>query len=487
MTQTVLVTGATGYVGGRLAPLLVEEGFTVRVLVRSAAKVAKTAWARRASVIEGDALDPNALDRALMGVDTAFYLLHSISTGAKFDDLEASMARTFAEAAARNGVKRIVYLGGIANDENLSKHLESRRSVGKVLSSTGVSVIELRAGIIIGSGSASFEMLRYLTEHLPAMITPRWVDNPTQPIAIVNMLHYLVAAARAAPEVEGVFDVGGPETLTYRQMMMRFAKAAGLRRRIILKVPLLTPRVSSMWVGLVTPVPASIARPLIDSLINKVVVDPAKAVGNVLPPPAEGLLNFDQALKRALERTNAPTRWTDASRPWAAWDVAVTDPSWTGGTLFVDERERDSSASPDRVWRTLSSLGGTTGWYGFEWLWRIRGRIDSVFGGVGMRRGRRDPYEVRVGDPIDFWRVADVRDGEVLLLRAEMRVPGQAWLEFRLKPTAGGTHVTQRAIFRPRGLAGRLYWWVLVPFHAIIFPGMLRNALAHAESAHRRN
>lgn len=482
MTQTVLVTGATGYVGGRLAPLLVEEGFTVRVLVRSAAKVAKTAWARRASVIEGDALDPNALDRALTGVDTAFYLLHSISTGAKFDDLEASMARTFAEAAARNGVKRIVYLGGIANDERLSKHLESRRSVGKVLSSTGVSVIELRAGIIIGSGSASFEMLRYLTEHLPAMITPRWVDNPTQPIAIVNMLHYLVAAARAAPEVEGVFDVGGPETLTYRQMMTRFAKAAGLRRRIIVKVPLLTPRVSSMWVGLVTPVPASIARPLIDSLINKVVVDPAKAVGNVMPPPADGLLNFDQALKRALERTNAPTRWTDASRPWAAWDVAVTDPSWTGGTLFVDERERDSTASPDRVWRTLSSLGGTTGWYGFEWLWRIRGRIDSVFGGVGMRRGRRDPYEVRVGDPIDFWRVADVRDGEVLLLRAEMRVPGQAWLEFRLKPTPSGTHVTQRAIFRPRGLAGRLYWWVLVPFHAIIFPGMLRNALTHAES-----
>ncbi|NBN97417.1 MAG: NAD-dependent epimerase/dehydratase family protein [Actinobacteria bacterium] len=258
--QTVLVTGATGYVGGRLAPQLVDEGFTVRVLVRSAAKVAKTPWANRARVIEGDALDPKALDIALAGVQTAFYLLHSISTGAKFDDLESSMARTFAEAAARNDVQRIVYLGGIANDENLSKHLESRRSVGKVLASTGVQVIELRAGIIIGSGSASFEMLRYLTEHLPAMVTPRWVDNPTQPVAIVNMLHFLVAAARAPRDVQGVFDVGGAETLTYREMMMRFAKASGLRRRFIVKVPLLTPRISSMWVGLVTPVPASIAR-----------------------------------------------------------------------------------------------------------------------------------------------------------------------------------------------------------------------------------
>lgn len=477
----VLVTGATGYVGGRLTPLLVDEGFQVRVLVRSAAKVRNTTWIGRAEVVEGDALDMGALDRALSEVDVAFYLLHSISTGAKFDDLEASMARRFAEAASRAGVKRIVYLGGIANDERLSKHLASRRSVGQVLASTGVPVIELRAGIIIGSGSASFEMLRYLTEHLPAMVTPRWVDNPTQPIAVVNMLHFLVAAARAPQEVRGVFDVGGAETLTYREMMTRYAKVAGLRRRIIVRVPLLTPRVSSMWVGLVTPVPASIARPLIDSLINKVVVDPKKSVLNVLPPPPDGLLTFDQAVKRAIERTNAPTRWTDASRPWVAWDVAVTDPAWTGGTLFVDEREQDTSASRDQVWCVLSSLGGTTGWYGFEWLWRLRGRIDSVFGGVGMRRGRRDQNVLRVGDPLDFWRIAEVKDRETLLLRAEMRVPGQAWLEFKLSDSPGGTHVVQRAIFRPRGLAGRLYWWVLIPFHAVIFPGMLRNALTHAE------
>lgn len=488
----MLVTGATGYVGGRLAPLLVDEGFSVRVLVRSSAKVSNTAWIDRVEVVEGDAIDDRSLDAALSGVDVAFYLLHSISTGAKFDDLEAAMARKFAEASARAKVRRIVYLGGIANDANLSKHLESRRSVGKMLASTGVPVIELRAGIIIGSGSASFEMLRYLTEHLPAMVTPRWVDNPTQPIAIVNMLHFLVAAARASDDVQGVFDVGGAETLTYRQMMARYAKIAGLRRRIIVRVPLLTPRVSSMWVGLVTPVPASIARPLIDSLINRVVVDPAKSVLKVLPPPPEGLLTFDQAVKRAIERTNAPTRWTDASRPWVAWDVAVTDPAWTGGTLFVDERERTTLASRDEVWNVLSSLGGTTGWYGFEWLWRLRGRIDSVFGGVGMRRGRRDQHVLRVGDPLDFWRIADVKDKETLLLRAEMRVPGQAWLEFRLSDaaaTAGtgagstATHVVQRAIFRPRGLAGRLYWWVLIPFHAIIFPGMLRNALAYAEKS----
>ena len=344
-TTRVLVTGATGYVGGRLAPLLVEEGFAVRVLVRSAAKVANTPWIDQVEVVEGDAMSVASLDQALAGVDVAFYLLHSISTGAKFDDLESAMARTFAEAASRMGVKRIVYLGGIANDENLSKHLESRRSVGKMLAGTGVPVIELRAGVIIGSGSASFEMLRYLTEHLPAMVTPKWVDNPTQPIAIVNILHFLVAAARAPQDVQGVFDVGGDETITYRNMMARYAHAAGLRRRIIVRVPLLTPRVSSMWVGLVTPVPASIARPLIDSLINKVVVDPAKSVLNALPPPPGGLLSFDQAVKRAIERTNAPTRWTDASRPWAAWDVAVTDPAWTGGSLFVDEREQTTRAS----------------------------------------------------------------------------------------------------------------------------------------------
>lgn len=476
-----LVTGATGYVGGRLAPLLVEEGFSVRVLVRSAAKVRNTTWIDRVDVVEGDALDDASLAKALEGIDVAFYLLHSISTGAKFDDLESAMAHKFAQAAARAGVDRIVYLGGIANDEHLSKHLESRKSVGKALASTGVPVIELRAGIIIGSGSASFEMLRYLTEHLPAMVTPRWVDNPTQPIAVVNMLHFLVAAARAGKDVQGVFDVGGAETLSYRSMMARYAKVAGLRRRIIMRVPLLTPRISSMWVGLVTPVPASIARPLIDSLINKVVVDPNKSVLNALPPPPEGLLTFDQAVKRAIERTNAPTRWTDASRPWVAWDVTVTDPSWTGGTLFVDEREQTTRASRTQVWDVLSSLGGTTGWYGFEWAWRLRGRIDSVFGGVGMRRGRRDQNVLRVGDPLDFWRIAEVKAGEVLLLRAEMRVPGQAWLEFRLRDEADGTHVTQRAIFRPRGLAGRLYWWVLIPFHAIIFPGMLRNALANAE------
>ena len=482
----VLVTGATGYVGGRLAPLMADEGFTVRVLVRSAAKLSNAPWFPRVEVVEGDALDDASLAAALDGVQVAFYLLHSISTGAKFDDLEAAMAKKFAEAAARAGVQRIVYLGGIANDEKLSKHLESRRSVGQVLASTGVPVLELRAGIIIGSGSASFEMLRYLTEHLPAMVTPRWVDNPTQPIAIVNMLHYLVAAARAPREVRGVFDVGGAETLTYREMMSRYAKVAGLRRRIIVKVPLLTPRVSSMWVGLVTPVPASIARPLIDSLINKVVVDPAKSVVGVLSPPPEGLLNFDQAVKRAIERTNAPTRWTDASRPWSASDVTVTDPSWTGGTVFVDEREQTTVASREEVWKVLSSLGGTTGWYGFEWAWRLRGRIDSVFGGVGMRSGRRDPNVLRVGDPLDFWRIAEVKDQCELLLRAEMRVPGEAWLEFRLSDASskgGGTHVVQRAIFRPRGLAGRLYWWVLIPFHSIIFPGMLRNALAHAETS----
>jgi len=482
-TPLILVTGATGYVGGRLVPMLLSEGFRVRVLVRSASKLLGTSWVEQVEVCEGDAFESESLDRALVGVSVAYYLLHSISSGADFDNLEAEMATKFALSAQRAKVTRIVYLGGIANDRELSKHLRSREAVGEMLAATGVPVIELRAGVIIGSGSASFEMLRYLTEHLPIMITPKWVDNPTQPIGIINILHFLVEAAKAPPEVRGVFDVGGSEKMTYRTMMACFARVAGLRRRIIIKVPLLTPKISSMWVGLVTPVPSSIARPLIDSLISRVVVDESKSVLKVLPPPPGGILSFEDAVRRALERTNVPTRWTDASLPWLPWDVAPTDPSWTGGSIFVDERTRVTTASEEEIWKVLSSIGGATGWFGFDWAWRLRGRLDSVFGGVGMRKGRREEGEMRVGDPIDFWRVASIEPGSSLVLRAEMKLPGQAWLEFRLKSDAHGIVVTQRAVFRPRGLAGRLYWWVLLPFHAIIFPGMLRNVLATAEGS----
>jgi len=478
----ILVTGATGYVGGRLTPMLLAEGFRVRVLVRSASKLSGTTWENEVDVLEGDAFDTASLAQALNGVSVAYYLLHSISAGSNFDDLEAEMATKFALAAKNAGVSRIVYLGGIANDQELSKHLRSRQAVGEVLASAGVPVIELRAGVIIGSGSASFEMLRYLTEHLPVMVTPKWVDNQTQPIAIINILHFLVESARAPSDVHGVFDVGGTELVTYRSMMASFAKVSGLRRRIIIKVPLLTPKISSMWVGLVTPVPSSIARPLIDSLISKVVVDKDKSVLKVLPLPPGGILSFEDAIGRALESTNEPTRWTDASLPWLPWDVAPTDPSWAGGSLFVDERTQTTTASEEQIWKVLSSIGGSTGWFGFDWAWRLRGRLDSVFGGVGMRRGRRDQVVLRVGDYVDFWRVASVEHGVSLVLRAEMRMPGQAWLEFRLHAALQGITVTQRAIFRPRGLAGIIYWWVLLPFHALIFPGMLRNVLVTAES-----
>ena len=478
----ILVTGATGYVGGRLTPMLLTEGFRVRVLVRSASKLNGTSWENEVDVLEGDAFDTTSLAQALNGVSVAFYLLHSISSGSNFDDLEAEMATKFALAAKNAGVSRIVYLGGIANDRELSKHLRSRQVVGEVLASAGVPVIELRAGVIIGSGSASFEMLRYLTEHLPVMVTPKWIDNQTQPIAIINILHFLVEAARAPSDVYGVFDVGGTELVTYRSMMASFAKVSGLRRRIIVKVPLLTPRISSMWVGLVTPVPSSIARPLIDSLINKVVVDKNKSVLKVLPPPQGGILSFEDAIGLALESTNVPTRWTDASLPWLPWSVTPTDPSWAGGSLFVDERTRTTTATEEQIWKVLSSIGGSTGWFGLDWAWRLRGRLDSMLGGVGMRRGRRDQVVLRVGDYVDFWRVASIEPGVSLVLRAEMKMPGQAWLEFRLHAALQGITVTQRAIFRPRGLAGITYWWVLLPFHALIFPRMLRNVLATAES-----
>ncbi|MDO9486592.1 MAG: SDR family oxidoreductase [Actinomycetota bacterium] len=483
-----LVTGATGYVGGRLIPALLEQGFSVRVLARSPEKLRDIPWVNDVEVVAGDASEPTAVNSALTGVDVAYYLLHSLQQGSQLEDAEISMAQTFATAAAQQEIDRIVYLGGLVpplSEEKMSPHMRSRMNVGLTLRESGIPTIELRAAMIIGSGSASFEMLRYLTERLPAMITPRWVRTKTQPIAIRDVLRYLVACASFPDQLSRTFDVGGPDVLSYQQMMQLYAKVAGLKRRIILPINLLSPELSSHWVNLVTPVPRSIARPLVRSLKHVAVCsnDDIKAF---VPDPPEGLLSCEQAIRAALARVQdakVTTRWSGASLRNTPSEPLPSDPDWSGGSLYNDVRELQCAASQTALWRAVERIGGEHGWYAGNFLWRLRGLQDKVIGGVGLRRGRRDPNTVMVGEPLDFWRVEERQAPSLLRLRAEMRLPGRAWLEFRVSANADGTStLRQRAVFLPRGLAGHVYWWAVAPFHAFIFPPMARGIVHHAES-----
>ena len=478
-----LVTGASGYVGGRLVRTLLENDYRVRVLVRDKYKIIGQPWASQVEICEGDADNPKDLEQALAGVHTVYYLLHSINLGKTFDDIEATMARSFAQASEAAGVAQIVYLGGIANDKNISKHLASRVSTGKELASTSVPVLELRAGIIIGSGSASFEMLRHLTHRLPIMTTPKWVSNRTHPIAIRDVLYYLKNAAALKTPVGKIYDIGGPEILSYADMMQKFAKLSGLPRRWIIKVPVLTPGLSSLWIGLVTPVPTALARPLVGSLISEVVADPAKSIDDLIPPPQEGLLSVETAMSLALSKISdhgVETRWSDASIPTAPWQKAQGDPEWAGETILRDRRQVLSEKSAEAIWKQIEGIGGEHGWFGADFLWFMRGLIDRIFGGVGLRRGRRDQDLLRVGESLDFWRVEELERGRRLKLYAEMILPGKAWLEFSIEEKNGKTLITQEATFSPRGLGGRLYWYAVAPFHVFVFPTMLRNLVKRA-------
>jgi uncharacterized protein YbjT (DUF2867 family) len=489
-----LVTGASGYIGGRLVPELLAAGHRVCVLARRPENLRDHPWAGDVEVVRGDASDAASLRPAMAGVDVAYYLIHALGT-AGFERTDRENAERFGRAAAATGVGRLVYLGGLAPDvpaNELSPHLRSRVEVGDVLLDSGVPTAVLRAAVIIGSGSASFEMLRYLTERLPAMITPRWVDTRIQPIAIRDVLRYLVGAAGLPADVSRSFDIGGPDVLTYRQMMHAYAVVAGLRRRIIVRVPVLTPTLSGHWVGLVTPVPSSIARPLVESLKVEVVAA-EHDIADYLPDPPEGLLGFKASVELALQRirdAQVVTRWSSASVPGAPSDPLPTDPDWAGGSLYEDLRRRPVAASPETLWRVVEGIGGDRGWYSFPLAWRVRGLLDRFVGGVGLRRGRRDPDRVYVGETIDFWRVEERDPGELLRLRAEMRLPGLAWLELGVEkgPDAGGgprsTYV-QRALFHPRGLLGHAYWWAVAPFHGIVFGGMARNIVATAEAQER--
>jgi uncharacterized protein YbjT (DUF2867 family) len=480
----VLVTGATGYVGGRLVPRLIAEGFDVRVMARDPERLRDYPWRDQVEIVAADALDRESLKRALTDTQIAYYLLHSLSEHSGFAAIEDEMARNFAEAAAETGLEKIIYLGGIASKKiALSPHLTSRAHTGQLLCSTGVATIELRAAVILGSGSASFEMLRYLTERLPVMVTPRWLNNLVQPIAIRDVLHYLIAAARHKNE-SFIADIGGPDVMTYQEMMQRYAKVAGLRKRFIVRVPVLTPRLSSHWVSLVTPVPRRLALPLVDSLVNEVIVDPDIDVRKHLAQPQEGLTDFDRAVELALQRVrnqDVETRWSGASVPGAPSNPLPTDPEWSGGSLYVDLRERKTSASPEALWRVIEGIGGANGWYSILFLWEIRGLIDRLMGGVGLRRGRRDPKHLYVGETVDFWRVERRDPPNLLRLRAEMKLPGLAWLELMVAEEDGQVMFRQRATYRPAGLLGHAYWLAVAPFHGIVFGSMARNITRAAE------
>ncbi|WP_307220553.1 SDR family oxidoreductase [Microbacterium sp. SORGH_AS_0888] len=483
-----LVLGATGYIGGRLTPRLVHAGYRVRVLARDAARVTGLPWGDQVEIVEGSADDADAVGLAMRDVDVVFHLIHSMGAGAGFEETDLRVARTVAEGAAAASVSRIVYLGGLHPEHvTLSPHLRSRVEVGEVFLRSGVPTLVLQAGVVIGSGSASFEMVRHLTEVLPYMPAPRWVRNRIQPIAVRDVLWYLMGAARVAPEVNRAVDIGGPDVLRYGQMMNGYALEAGLRQRAIAALPVLTPRLASLWVGLVTPVPVPIARPLIASLENECIVKD-RSVDALIPPPATGLTPYRRAVSLALGRVEADdveTSWQDAEVGGAPSDPLPSDPDWAGRTVFTDVRTARTTASPERLWAVIEGIGGRNGWYSSPVLWALRGWMDRVAGGVGLARGRRRRSRVAVGDVIDFWRVERVEPGHLLRLRAEMKVPGLAWLDLVCEPAPAGETgacYRQRAVFFPSGLAGRLYWLGVLPFHGFIFRGMANRITAAAEA-----
>ena len=482
-----LVTGATGYIGGRLIPALLERGYRVRAAVRDPDRVRDQPWAPKVEVVAADVTKPGTLAAAFDGVEVGYYLIHAMGAGTDFEAVDRRSAQAFGDAALAAGSRRLVYLGGLIPDvdeSQLSPHLRSRAEVGRILRASGVPTAELRAAIILGSGSASFEMLRYLTERLPVMVTPKWVSNRIQPIAVRDVLRYLVDAAGLPPDVNRAFDIGGPLVLTYRQMMLRYAEVAGLSHRVILPVPVLSPTLSSLWVGLVTPVPNGIARPLVESLRHEVVCR-EHDIARYIPDPPGGLVGFDDAVQLALTRVrnaDVVTRWSSAVLGDAPSNPLPSDPDWSGGSLYEDNREVEVDAAADAVWDVIEGIGGENGWYSFPLAWAVRGWMDRLVGGVGLRRGRRDPARLRTGDSLDFWRVERIDRGRLLRLRAEMRLPGLAWLELSVTPEGEGrSRYHQRALFYPRGLAGHAYWWSVAPFHGVVFKGMARNIAHTAE------
>ncbi len=477
--KPVLVAGATGYIGGRLVPKLLEAGYRVRALARSPAKLQGRPWASHPhlDIAAADLLDRSSLEKAATGCGAAFYLVHSMDPQVvDFAETDRQAARNMALAAAACGLERIVYLGGLGEEgSSLSDHLQSRAEVGDLLREGPVPVTVLRAAMIIGSGSASFEILRYLVERLPIMVAPRWIETPCQPIGVRNVLAYLVGCLGCPDTVGATFDIGQEEVVSYRRLMEIYAEEAGLRRRLVISVPILSPRLDAFWIHLMTPVPAALARPLVEGLQNPVDCSDTR-IRQLIPQP---LLSCREAIGRALERTrhqDVESFWADAGAiPPAEWSQPG-DPGWAGGSIFEDRRCVILGAAPQEIWPALQRIGGRTGWYASDWLWGLRGVLDRLAGGVGLSRGRRSSVELRPGDALDFWRVVAVEEPRRLLLVAEMKLPGKAVLELTLLEKAPGeTELRLTARFLPRGLTGLLYWWGVTPFHGLAFNGMLRG------------
>jgi uncharacterized protein YbjT (DUF2867 family) len=485
MAKKVLVTGASGYIGGRLVPRLLDAGYDVRVSVRTPERLRDYPWAGDVEIVKADLTVGDEVRAAVAGVDVLYYLVHAMGAGGRFEDSESLAATTVAEAAQAAGVSRLVYLGGLHPDGPLSPHLRSRAEVGRILLESGVPTVALQAGTVIGSGSASFEMIRHLTEVLPYMPAPKWVRNFIQPIAVRDVLHYLVRAAEVSPEINRTFDIGGPDVLRYGQMMNGYALEAGLAQRPIASLPVLTPWLASQWVNLVTPIPRALAIPIIASLQYDCVVR-ENDIDAVIPPPEGGLTGYRRSVRLALGKVRSgevETSWQDSSVHGAPSDPLPSDPQWSGHTVFTDLRERHTSASPEQLWRVVEGIGGENGWYSFPLAWALRGWADKVVGGVGLRRGRRNATHLGIGEALDFWRVEALDRGRFLRLRAEMRVPGPAWLELTVTPDDAGSVYRQRAVFFPRGLGGRLYWYAILPFHGVIFAGMASRITLAAEKA----
>ncbi|MCC5949490.1 MAG: SDR family oxidoreductase [Nitriliruptoraceae bacterium] len=524
----VVVTGSTGYIGGRLVPVLLERGHEVVCGARTPAKLDARPWRGDVEVAAIDVTDPDSLRCAFDGADAVYHLVHAMDGEGDFAQRDREAAANVRDAAAAGGVSRIVYLGGLGHEDGprpLSEHLRSRQEVGRVLADGPVAVTELRAAIIIGSGSASFEMLRSLVEVLPIMTTPKWVSTRCQPIAVRDVLTYLAGVLEVEEAASEVLEIGGPDVMTYAELMQTYAHVAGLRKRVILPVPVLSPGLSSLWIGLVTPLPTGLARPLVDSLVNEVIVRDAR-IDELLPKPT---IPFTEAVRLALQRIqdlDVATTWASAGGRLPMGGVVTgpvpqpgegpteqgrartvegqlrdpglgptrrpvdrsgpersqpDDPDWAGGTVFEDERRVRAAASPEALFQAVCGIGGQTGYHSARWLWELRGLLDKLVGGIGLRRGRRHPSELSVGEVIDFWRVEALERPSLLRLRAEMKVPGEAWLEFRIDEFEGGSRLIQRARFHPRGLWGRMYWGVLVPFHGLIFPIMARRLARAAE------
>lgn len=471
----VLLTGATGYIGGRLLSVLADDGISVRALARHPENIeTKEGW--QVEAVTGDLLDPESLTKAMVGVTTAYYLVHSMADSQRFQQRDRKAALNFAAAAREAGVSRIIYLGGLGRGEDLSPHLASRQEVGEILRLSGVPTLEFQASVVIGSGSLSFEMIRGLVDKLPVMITPRWVRIRTQPIAIEDLIAYLRAATDVPLPESTIVEIGGAEVTTYGKLMLEYAHQRGLKR-LMIPVPILTPRLSSLWLGLVTPLYSRVGRQLVESLKHETVVQDRKAESLFTIRPMDVKRAVERALKNE-DRDFAITRWSDAfsSGETRAWGGD------TYGSRLVDSRVIEVNATPQQAFAAVEALGGDTGWYWGNILWRIRGFFDLLAGGPGMRRGRRHPKLTTVGQTLDFWRVEGLERGKLLRLRAEMKLPGRAWLQFEVEDIGNGrSTIRQTALFDPVGLAGLAYWYALFAIHSYVFKGLLRGVGRAAE------